>query len=669
MKGMVLIMKKILFVGLILLCISIHIWGSAADSEKSGTILPSVWMYSGSVSSQNETDTVKSGDMIAEVEIGTKIKSNNIIVFFAIYSQDGKLIDLDTTRITEATGENVLLKIEDFEATVGENYSAKVFLWDENLTPLCDSIKLTNKTKATDYVDFVVEVEEGSDITVLQLTDTQIEDSDQVREGTTLRPDQIEHWKPEKMNENCFDICRQTIEKTNPDLILITGDLVYGRYDDNGTSLMALIDFMESIGIPWAPVFGNHDNESYKGADWQCKMLENAEHCLFKQRTLTGNGNYSVGITQGGELKRVFFMLDSNGCSSMSEQTIANGHSKKSAGFGQDQIDWYTNVTGKISAKESDMNYTFAFHIQPLKFKDAFEKYGFTNSGTKENPINIDTHAGKAERDFGYIGRDLKDSWDADYAVYNGMKALGIDSILVGHEHCNSASVVYDGVRFQYGQKSSSYDRVSFLKADGTIEGAAGSYTSIGEPILGGTVMKLSKEDGTIDDAYIYYYKYEPADDDLKEETEIKVNGLQVSTGNLYPAADMQVETVKLNGVNAYKLTPTTRCKFYVNTELIKNKNVFKFSTFLPESSTSLCVKSQGEFALRVKPNNIEPVIDGTTDGYIIFRSKSTNDKVNFVHGEWKTFEIDISSLGTSCTEFAFDFADNVIYLKDIVIE
>lgn len=669
MKGMILIMKKILFVGLILLCISIHIWGSAADSEKSGTILPNAWMYSDSVSSQNETDTVKSGDMIAEVEIGTKIKSNNIIVFFAIYSQDGKLIELDTTRITGATGENVLLKIEDFEATVGENYSAKVFLWDENLTPLCDSIKLTNKTKATDYVDFVVEVEECRDITVLQLTDTQIEDSDQVREGTTLRPDQIEHWKPEKMDENCFDICRQTIEKTNPDLILITGDLVYGQYDDNGTSLMALIDFMESIGIPWAPVFGNHDNESYKGADWQCKMLENAEHCLFKQRTLTGNGNYSVGITQGGELKRVFFMLDSNGCATMSEQSFANGHSKKEIGFGQDQIDWYTNVATQISANDSDVKYTFAFHIQPRIFKDAFEKYGFTNSGTKDNPINIDTHHEKAEGDFGYLGRDLKGSWDVDYAVYNGMKALGTDSILVGHEHCNSASVVYDGVRFQYGQKSSSYDRVNFLKADGTIEGAAGSYTSIGEPILGGTVMKLSKEDGTIDDAYIYYYKYEPADDDLKEETEIKVNGLQVSTGNLYPAADMQVETVKLNGVNAYKLTPTTRCKFYVNTELIKNKNVFKFSTFLPESSTSLCVKSQGEFALRVKPNNIEPVIDGTTDGYIIFSSKSTNDKVNFVHGEWKTFEIDISSLSTSCTEFAFDFADNVIYLKDIVIE
>ena len=42
-----------------------------------------------------------------------------------------------------------------------------------------------------DYVDFLVDVEEGRDITVLQLTDTQIQDSTQVREGTTLREDQI----------------------------------------------------------------------------------------------------------------------------------------------------------------------------------------------------------------------------------------------------------------------------------------------------------------------------------------------------------------------------------------------------------------------------------------------------------------------------------------------
>ena len=654
----------ITFFSFILPCVVVR--AENIQQESTETILASAWMYSGSISSANETDTVKSGDMIAEIEVGTKIKADAVHSCFAIYNGDGILADIAVGGKTETTGKNIVLTIEDFNAKNGENYLAKVYLWDEQCKPLCGSISLTDKSKAEDYVDFIVEVEEGRDITILQLTDTQIEDSSQVRAGETLRSDQIEHWKPENMDKNCFDICRQAIEKTKPDLILITGDLVYGKYDDKGTSLTALIDFMESMGIPWAPVFGNHDNESYKGADWQCEMLENAKNCLFKQRTLTGNGNYSVGIMQGGELKRVFFMLDSNGCGAMSEQTIANGHSQKSAGFGQDQIDWYTNTATKISAKEPDVKYTFAYHIQQMIFKKAFEKYGFTNSGTTDNPINVDTHSDKADGDFGYIGRDLKGAWDGDYTVYNGMKALGADSILAGHEHCNSASVVYDGVRFQYGQKSSSYDRINFKMSDGSMEGQAGSYSSSGEQVLGGTVMKLSEQDGVIEDAYIYYYKEEAAE----EKPEIKVNGLQLDTGDLYPAVAMKVEAVELNGVNAYKLTPSERSKFYVNVDLLKNKSVFKFSAFLPKESTDMCIlNGRGEFALRVKPNEIEPNIDGTTNGYIVFSSKSTNEKVNFVHGEWKSFEIDISSLGTRCTEFAFDFETNIIYLKDITIE
>ena len=81
------------------------------------------------------------------------------------------------------------------------------------------------------------------------------------------------------------------------------------------------------------------------------------------------------------------------------------------------------------------------------------------------------------------------------------MKVLGADSIFVGHEHCNSASVVYDGIRFQYGQKSSEYDRFNCLNADGSI---TGGYSKTGTSLIGGTVIVLSETDATIKDAYIY---------------------------------------------------------------------------------------------------------------------------------------------------------------------
>ena len=147
-------------------------------------------------------------------------------------------------------------------------------------------------------------------------------------------------------------------------------------------------------------------------------------------------------------------------------------------------------------------------HIQQYIFADAYSMYGFVNSDTKNNPIDIDQLDYAQTSDFGYIGRDLKGAWDSDYWVWDKMQSLGTDSLFVGHEHCNSSSVLFEGVRFQFGQKSSTYDRANYVTSDGKIVGAeAYDYTSGGTPIVGGTVMYLSEEDGSIVDPYIYYYK------------------------------------------------------------------------------------------------------------------------------------------------------------------
>lgn len=179
---------------------------------------------------------------------------------------------------------------------------------------------------------------------------------------------------------------------------------------------------MDSFKIPWAPIFGNHENESKKGVDWQCDQLEASKYCLFKQRTLTGNGNYTVGIRQGNIIKRVFFMLDSNGCGAASNESMSNGHTKKEAGFGDDQMQWYKETAKAMKKAQPSLKISFAFHIQPYIFENAFKKYGFDSSKVVEsnilqNPINIDKITGKAVTDFGYLGRGLK-GWNYNDSVY-----------------------------------------------------------------------------------------------------------------------------------------------------------------------------------------------------------------------------------------------------------
>ena len=122
-------------------------------------------------------------------------------------------------------------------------------------------------------VDFVVEVPVGKDPVVLQLTDTQIIDLAQAR-PTSNRYD---GWATDQVEELCYNHLTEVITATKPDLILLTGDIVFGEYDDAGTTLISLVNFMETFKTPWAPIFGNHDNESTKGVDWQCEQFENAQ--------------------------------------------------------------------------------------------------------------------------------------------------------------------------------------------------------------------------------------------------------------------------------------------------------------------------------------------------------------------------------------------------------
>ena len=351
-------------------------------------------------------------------------------------------------------------------------------------------------------IDFAVEVEEGKDPIVLQLSDPQICNWGDV----------------EKM---CYSYIRETVEATDPDLIIITGDVIYGRFDEDGQLLLDFIEFMESLKTPWAPVFGNHDNECLLGVDWQCQQLENAEYCLFEQRNLMGNGNYSVGIMQGGKILRAFYMMDSNGCSSPMIDSDGNPKSneaggdivKTSVGFGYSQEEWYQSSIESLKAIAPDVKISFAFHIQPFAFLDAFKKYeeydGSLQSGSNsilQNPLNLDTLPTAEAGDFGYLGRVMKGPWDSSYATFNNMKELGVDSIFVGHEHCNSASIVYEGIRFQYGQKSSTYDRYNWVLLDGvTIQGDYMDKMPFGaEPLIGGSVIPLSQEDGSIVNPYIY---------------------------------------------------------------------------------------------------------------------------------------------------------------------
>ena len=500
---------------------------------------------------------------------------------------------------------------------------------------------------------------------VLQITDPQIIDASQMRTPDRIGGVLPTYWGADKKNERCYDYLTEIINNNCPDLILITGDIIYGEFDDSGESLLEFIEFMDSFQIPWAPVFGNHDNESKKGVDWQCEQFEKSKYCLFLQREITGNGSYTVGLKQGDKLLRAFFMLDSNGCGNASAESIANGHTKTSVGFGEDQIKWYTSVAKRIIELSPETKLSMAFHIQTAIFGEAFEKYGSDG----KTQVHIDMLDNKFEGDFGFIGAAMKGPWDSNKTVWNSLKTLGFDSVFVGHEHANSASIVYDGVRLQFGMKCSTYDRLNYISSDGKIES---SYYSTNTPWVGGTIMELG-DDGSFSDAYIYYCKNAGGKIDwnkFKPVVDETVDGLQKNT-DFTMESGISVTGVKFDDqINAYKVEAANQGKVKINVDLLKNKSKFTFTVYVP-STSKVKLGGLGEFAIRTKPDNIEPEGDGGTYmGYIDYNSTPHSEDYKIVFDTWQTFTVDISDFGEKCTEFAFVIAKgNTIYLRDMEIE
>lgn len=576
------------------------------------------------------------------------------------------LVGCDNTSLSDETNTDKASDSQPSEIIETTENKSDSDLPKESDTETKQNVTETEEEKVFELIDFIVNVPEDREPVILHLTDMQIIDASQSRTPDRLGSTHMEYWHPDNKDERCYDYLREIIQNTSPDLILITGDLVYGEFDDKGENLLELIDFMEGFEIPWAPVFGNHDNESKMGVDWQCKQLEEAEHCLFLQRKLTGNGNYTVGIAQNGKLTRVFFMLDSNGCGGASAESVANGHTKTGVGFGSDQIKWYTKTAKEIVKESPETKLSVAFHIQLAVFGDAFAKYGTDGSSSH---IYIDQFDDRADGDFGYIGAAMKSPWDSDRSIWKGLKELGVDSILVGHEHANSASIVYEGVRLQFGMKCSTYDRLNYIDKNGNIES---SYYSATTPWVGGTYMKLA-EDGSFAETGIYYCKNAGGEiewDSFKSDSEEKVGGLQKNV-DFTTESGLSVESVEFEkNINAYKIVAESQGKVKINVGLLKNKSKFTFTIYVPADSKEK-LGGLGEFAIRIKPNEIEPEGDGGTYiGYIDYNSSSPVEGYKIKFDTWQTFTVDISSFGDQCTEFAFVIAaGNTVYLRDMVVE
>ena len=273
--------------------------------------------------------------------------------------------------------------------------------------------------------DYAVRLDKkpGKDFVILNLTDIQMKDKETYgRVGAQVK--------------STID---KLVEETKPDLITVTGDNAWQFLSYNET-----IRMIDSYGIPWAPVMGNHDGQGCPSEFWCAYNFMNAEHCLFRFGPKDmGYGNYIIQIYENDEIVHTLYMMDTH---SNIEEDNCNG--KKDAGYDHlwpNQMEWYTwavEGTNKLAGKTVES--TVYFHIPLYEYKDAW------NAATENGEFKPEY----ADTCFGGKGEDVCCAPENN-GFFTLMQRLGsTKNVVVGHDHINNYSILYRGIRLTYGMKT-----------------------------------------------------------------------------------------------------------------------------------------------------------------------------------------------------------------------
>jgi hypothetical protein len=310
----------------------------------------------------------------------------------------------------------------------------------------------------------------GKDFKILNLTDTQLSN---------------EEWADGHKHRAILEYTvRELIKNVEPDLITISGDLSWAGHDH---AYGMLADFIDSFDIPWAPVWGNHDNQ--KGAEYIDSIATKYmtyPNCIYeKGDPALGNGNYVISIEEGGTPVEAVLMMDSH---DRMPYTHEDGETKLEwAKLIPEQAEWVRRELDLFKArgcKDATLIMHIPIHAYRLAAGAAYK------AGIDLKSVTLEMAEGTECWNDGYIDSigvqyEGIGSYPADDGMLSSFKDIGIIKHLIsGHDHVNNFMITYDGIKLIYSLKT-----------------GAGCYWN---PILnGGTVISVN-ESGVYDVCHEY---------------------------------------------------------------------------------------------------------------------------------------------------------------------
>ena len=244
-----------------------------------------------------------------------------------------------------------------------------------------------------------------------------------------------------------LSLLNSSLDAAEPNLVVFLGDMIHGR-DLRGEervkkAIDAVVSPVVERGIPFALVFGNHDEECGISKEEQLKIYQSYPGCLAVDgEDLPGCGNYYIVVENPvqPESPIVLWFMDSGSYAEEGKGTYGY--------VTEEQNEWMLSAYEELCGKyASPVSYVFQ-HIPVPQVYNMIKEVPFGTSGsvTCYGPSFGKWYVINEEYIWeGHLGEGPCSS-EYDSGEFDTWKKMNVKAAFFGHDHLNDYCGTYEGI-------------------------------------------------------------------------------------------------------------------------------------------------------------------------------------------------------------------------------
>ena len=279
-------------------------------------------------------------------------------------------------------------------------------------------------------------------LTLAEIEGISYEYSDEVKILIIADPQDIDTPQPAMLS-----LMNASLDAAEPDLVVFLGDMIHGRdlrgEDRVRQAIDAVVSPVVERGIPFALVFGNHDEECGISKEEQLKIYQSYPGCLAVDgEDLPGCGNYYLVVENPVQPDSpvVLWFMDSGSYAEDGKGTYGY--------VTEEQNEWMLSAYEELCGKyASPVSYVFQ-HIPVPQVYNMIKEVPFGTSGavTCYGPNFGKWYVLDDEYIWaGHMGEGPCSS-EYDSGEFDAWKKMNVKAAFFGHDHLNDYCGTYEGI-------------------------------------------------------------------------------------------------------------------------------------------------------------------------------------------------------------------------------